>query len=104
MGVNTLCVCLPITFSCTYPLAIVCLFISVYLEAFWGIKFLYARSGAAAATLERLEAAAKAKEEADRAAKLAQGQRRAHTAGRLTAEEKVSRTLPQVHNCCNFVC
>jgi len=49
------------------------------------------RSGAAAATLERLEAAAKAKEEADRAAKLAQGQRRAHTAGRLTAEEKAAR-------------
>ncbi len=50
-------------------------------------------SGQAAATQERLEAAAAAKEEADRAAKLAQGQRRAHTAGRLTAEEKARPML-----------
>lgn len=49
------------------------------------------RSVQAAATKERLKAADAARKEADREAKAAMGQRRSHTTGRLTAEEKAAK-------------
>ncbi len=55
-------------------------------------------SEAAAATRKRLEEAARAKEEADREAALARGQRREYKAGRLTAEEKAAKLAEMAGN------
>lgn len=56
------------------------------------------RSTQAAATRERLVAADQAKKEADRMAKLTQGQRRSHTTGRLTAEERAAKLAQMTGN------